>query len=244
MLAYGGKILYIDLSSEQVWTHTLSTDLITRFLGGRGINAKLLWDLVKPETHPFSPDNRLIFGTGVLTCTTAPASGRMTVTCKSPATHLYLKSSGGGHVGAELKFAGYDHLVIQGKAKTPTVVVIENNDVSFINASEMWGSHIRKTNLIIKQKLKNPEFKIACIGPAGENLIPFASIMLSVYHAFGRGGAGAVMGSKQLKAIAIRGTGDIVVSKPQQFMDVAQRLREAFLNDTQGKKYFLFGLVS
>ncbi len=241
MLAYSGKILYIDLSSEQVWTHTLSTDLITRFLGGRGINAKLLWDLVTPETHPFSPDNRLIFGTGVLTCTTAPASGRMTVTCKSPATHLYLKSSGGGHVGAEMKFAGYDHLVIQGKAKTPTVVVIDDNKVSFMNASEIWGSHIRKTNNIIKQKLNDPGFKIACIGPAGENLIPFASIMLSVYHAFGRGGAGAVMGSKQLKAIAIRGTGDIIVKKPQQFVDVAQRLREAFLNDTQGKKYFLFG---
>jgi len=140
-----------------------------------------------------------------------------------------------------MKFAGYDHLVIQGKAKTPTVVVIADNNVSFMNASEIWGSHIRKTNNIIKQKLNDPGFKIACIGPAGENLIPFASIMLSVYHAFGRGGAGAVMGSKQLKAIAIRGTGDIIVKKPQQFVDVAQRLREAFLNDTQGKKYFLFG---
>ncbi len=241
MFAYGGKILYIDLSSEQVRTRTLSADLITRFLGGRGINAKLLWDLVKPGIDPLSSENRLIFGTGVLTCTTAPASGRLTVTCKSPATNLYLKSSGGGHVGAELKFAGYDHLVIQGIAKKPTILVIKDDNVSFLNAVDVWGSHIRKTNHMIKHKLTDPDIKIACIGPAGENLVPFASIMLSVYHALGRGGAGAVMGSKQLKAIAVKGTGDIAVSEPQKFMKVAQRLREAFLHDTQGKKYFLFG---
>jgi aldehyde:ferredoxin oxidoreductase len=140
-----------------------------------------------------------------------------------------------------MKFAGYDHLVIQGTAKVPTVLVINDDDVSFLNASDIWGSHIKKTNHMIKHKLGDPDLKIACIGPAGEKLVPFASIMLSVYHALGRGGAGAVMGSKQLKAIAIKGTGDIVVSDPQHFLDFAQRLREAFLNDTQGKKYFLFG---
>jgi len=241
MFAYAGTILHVDLTKRKVWKTPLSDDLRTRFLGGRGVNAKLLWDFVRPGIDPLSPENVLIFGAGALTCTTAPSSGRTTVTCKSPATGLYLKGSGGGHFGAELKFAGYDHLVVHGAAETPVSIVIQDDRVEIVDASDLWGLRVRETNAAVKKDLGDLGVKMACIGPAGENCVPFASILLSVYHAVARGGVGAVMGSKKLKAIAVKGTGAITVSDPAAFTAVAQRLREAFLWDMQGRKYFLFG---
>ena len=183
----------------------------------------------------------LIFGTGILTCTTAPASGRCTLTCKSPATNLYLKTNFGGAWGAELKFAGYDHLIVHGSARKPTSIVIRDQDVELADASDLWGRDVRQTNEEMKRELRSDDVKVACIGPAGENLVKFASIMFSVYHAAGRGGAGAVMGSKRLKAIAVKGTGSITVHDPDGFNQKAQALRDAFLNDFQGQKYFLYG---
>lgn len=241
MFAHAGTILHVDLTTENVWTTPLSEDLRERFIGGRGVNAHLLWELVRPGIDPLSPENVLIFGTGALTCTTAPSSGRTTVTCKSPATHLYLKCSGGGHFGSELKFAGYDHLVLHGAATRPVTLLIRDDDVQVIDATGLWGLSVRETNAAIKRDLGDPGVRVACIGPAGEHGVPFAAIMLSVYHAAARGGVGAVMGSKRLKAIAVKGTGAIAVSDPTRFTEVAQRLRDAFLWDMQGRKYFLFG---
>jgi aldehyde:ferredoxin oxidoreductase len=241
LFSYAGKILHVDLTKKKIWEKPLTVDLASRFIGGRGVNAKLLWDLVEPGIDPLSPDNVLVFGAGALTCTTAPSSGRTTVTCKSPETDLYLKGSGGGHVGAELKFAGYDHLVIHGSSERPVSLVIRDDDVQVVDASDLWGKSVRETDEAVKKGLGDLGIEVACIGPAGENCIPFATIMLSVYHPAGRGGAGAVMGSKKLKAIAVRGKGEIAVSNPEEFTEVAQRLRDAFLRDMQGKKYFLFG---
>jgi aldehyde:ferredoxin oxidoreductase len=241
MFAHAGTILHVDLTAKKVWRTPLPEDLRGRFIGGRGVNAKLLWDLVRPGIDPLSPENVLIFGAGALTCTTAPSSGRTTVTCKSPATHLYLKCSGGGHFGSELKFAGYDHLVLHGAAARPAALLIVDDDVQVVDASDLWGMSVRETNAAMKQELGDPGIRVACIGSAGEHGVPFAAIMLSVYHAAARGGVGAVMGSKKLKAIAVKGTGAIAVSDPARFTEVAQRLRDAFLWDMQGRKYFLFG---
>ncbi len=241
MFAHAGMILHVDLTTKNVWTTPLPDDLRERYIGGRGVNAHLLWELVRPGIDPLSPENVLIFGTGALTCTTAPSSGRTTVTCKSPATRLYLKCSGGGHFGSELKFAGYDHLVLHGAAAQPTTLLIRDDDVQVIDATSLWGLSVRETNAAIKRDLSDPGIRVACIGPAGEHCVPFAAIMLSVYHAAARGGVGAVMGAKRLKAIAVKGTGAIAVSDPTQFTEVAQRLRDAFLWDMQGRKYFLFG---
>lgn len=242
MDAWAGKILNVDLSEERVWKEDLPRDLTDRFLGGRGINAKLLWDLLpEPGIDPLSPRNVLVFGTGTLTCTTAPTSGRCTVTCKSPATNLYLKTNFGGAWGAELKFAGYDHLIIRGAARRPTSIVIRDQSVELIDAGDLWGRDVRQTNEEIKKRLRSHDVKVACIGPAGENLVKFASIMFSVYHAAGRGGAGTVMGSKRLKAIAVKGTGGVTVHDPDGFSQKALALRDAFLRDYQGQKYFLYG---
>ncbi|MFQ6075287.1 MAG: aldehyde ferredoxin oxidoreductase family protein [Candidatus Bathyarchaeia archaeon] len=242
VFAYAGQILHVDLSDGRIWKEALPQELIMRFIGGRGINAKLLWDLVRePGIDPLSPENVLIFGTGALTCTTAPSSGRTTITCKGPATNLYLKTNMGGHWGAELKFAGYDHLVIHGASEEPVYLSIEDGDVRLRDASHIWGRDVRDATEAIKEELGDEDVKVALIGPAGENLVNFASIMNSVYHAAGRGGAGAVMGSKGLKAIAVRGTGEITVKEPERFNEIALRLRRAFLSDYQGQKYHLYG---
>jgi len=240
MSPWAGTILHVDLPSGKVWKDLLHDDLKMRFIGGRGVNAKLLWDLIKPRIDPLSPENVLIFGTGALTCTTAPASGRATVTCKSPQTNLYLKSSVGGAFGAELKFAGYDHLVVHGRADEPTLLNIEDSKVALLDANHIWGKGVRVTNEVLRRKLGS-EVKVAAIGPAGENMVKFAAIMASVYHAAARGGTGAVMGSKKLKAIAVRGTGSIRIHDPEGFWKKALALRKAFLDDYWGQKYFLYG---
>lgn len=242
MFAWVGKILHIDLSDQKIWEEPFPVELGKKFLGARGINAKLLWDMIKePGIDPLSTENPLIFGTGTLTGTSAPCSGRTTITCKGPATNLYLKTNMGGHWGAELKFAGYDHLVIHGSSEKPVYVLIKDDEVEIKDASHLWGLDVRKTTEKLKKDHYDLDLKVATIGPAGEHLILFASIMNSVYNAAGRGGAGAVMGSKKLKAIAVRGTGDVAVKEPKKFNEVALRVRRAFYFDPFGLKYFMWG---
>lgn len=171
MCAWAEKILYVNLTNKKVWTRPLPKDWCAKFIGGRGINARLLWDLLKPGVDPLSPENVLIFGAGTLTGTSAPSSGRTTVTCKGVITNLYLKTSMGGHWGAELKFAGYDHLVILGGAKKPVYIWINDENVEIRDASHVWGTDVRTTDETIKHELEDNDVKVACIGPAGENLV-------------------------------------------------------------------------
>jgi len=242
MYAFAGRILHVDLTTAKAWQEELPLELGRKFLGGRGINAKLLWDILKePGIDALSPQNPLIFGNGTLLGTSAPSSGRTTITCRSPATGLYLKTNMGGQWGAELKFAGYDHLVIHGAAAEPVYLLIEDNDVEIKDASDLWGLDVRKTTEKLKKDHGDLELKVAAIGPAGENLVLFASIMNSVYHAAGRGGAGAVMGSKKLKAIAVRGTGELRIKEPKKFHEVALKARMAFYDDPFGLKYYMWG---
>jgi aldehyde:ferredoxin oxidoreductase len=242
VFSYAGKILHVDLTSRRLRKENLPEKLCKEFIGARGINVKLWWDLVKkPNIDPLSPENPLIFGTGPLTCTTAPSSGRLTVTCKSPITNLYVKTNGGGHWGAELKFAGYDYLVIHGESERPVYLFIDDDDVDLRDAAHLWGKDVRETNEILKRDLGDPEIKVACIGPGGENLVRFANILFSVYNSASRGGTGAVMGSKRLKAIATSGSGEITVKDPERFYEKALAMRKAFWNDRWGLKYWVFG---
>ncbi|RLI25250.1 aldehyde ferredoxin oxidoreductase [Candidatus Bathyarchaeota archaeon] len=250
MYGWCGKILYVDLSRSKVSEKPLSDELRARFIGGRGINAKLLWDIAKPGVEPFSPENPLIFGTGPLTGTIVPMTGRATVTTKSPATGLYVKSSMGGHFAGELKFAGYDHIVILGRAKNPTMLWIDDGDVELVDASHLWGKDVRETDMIVKKDLGDRDVKVASIGPAGERMVKFASIMNSVYNACARAGVGAVMGFKRLKAIAVRGTGSIKVKDPERLwglvFEIVERLKNrpftygtSELIDDLNEKYML-----
>jgi len=231
MFGIAGQMLWVDLTHGKVEKRPVERSLLQGYLGGRGVNAKLLWELTNKGLDPLSPENPLIFGTGTLGGTFAPSSGRMTITCKSPATHLYLKTNVGSHFAPELKFAGYDFIVILGRAPHPVYLWIDDEKVEIRDARHLWGLDTRATDRLIKEELGDDQIKVAMIGPAGENLVNFASVMVSIYRAAGRGGAGAVMGSKNLKAIAVRGTGDIRVADPDRFAEVALAARRALRED-------------
>jgi len=226
-----GRWLWVDLSAGRVEDKPLEPWLIKGYLGGRGINARMLWDLTEPGIDPLGPENPLIFGTGSLGGTCAPNSGRMTVTCKSPATNLYLKTNVGSHLVPDLKYAGFDGITVLGKSDHPVYLWIDDGRVEIRDAGRLWGLDTRETDRLLKEEIGDDQIKTLMIGPAGENLVKFASVMVSIYRAAGRGGAGAVMGSKNLKAIAVRGTGDVTIAQPERFMEVALSARRAIRED-------------
>lgn len=242
MYSWAGTILHVDLTSGRIWKQSLPEELGSKFLGARGINARLLWDCIKePGIDPLSPENPLIFGTGPLTGTLAPGSGRTTVTCKGVLTNLYNKTNMGGQWGAELKFAGYDHIVFYGASKKPVYVWINDENVEIKDAGYLWGKDTRETDKALKSDLGDTDVKIACIGPAGENIVKFAAVINGVYHAAARGGAGAVMGSKKLKAIAVRGTGDITIKYTEKFWELALQVREELSKFREALGYYEYG---
>jgi aldehyde:ferredoxin oxidoreductase len=239
--AFAGKILHVNLTTGEIVPKPLDEKKVLKYLGARGFNARLLWEIVPPGVDPLGPENVLIFGTGTLTGTSAPTSGRTTVTCKGPATGLYLKTSVGGHWGAELKFAGYDYLVIEGRAAKPVYLLIQDGSVKIRDAADLWGKDVRETTQSIEHALGDPDVQVACIGPAGENRVLFASIMMNYYNAAARGGVGAVMGSKNLKAVAVRGHGKIRVARPREFRRAVMEAIEASYQDFSAKTSYLYG---
>lgn len=236
-----GDILHVDLTERKVWREHISKDRSLKFLGGRGINADILWKSIKPGTDPLGPDNVIIFGTGLLTGTPAPSSGRTTVTCLSPATNFYLKTNGGGQWGGELKFAGYSHVVVHGKADKPVYIWIDDDQVEIRDASKYWGMDVRTLDINMKKDIGDEEIQIASIGQAGENLVRFAAVMFSIYNAAGRGGAGAVMGSKNLKAIAVRGSGCISAANPKLYHQRVYEAKESLKSDSGYEGMGLYG---
>jgi aldehyde:ferredoxin oxidoreductase len=203
-------------------------------MGGKGVGAKILFDRLPVRCDPLAADNILVFATGPLTGTLAPSSGRFEVCTKSPATGLWLDSNCGGYFGPELKFAGYDMVIIRGKAPTPILLIIEDNKFELKPAHDLWGVDAITTHRQIKETFGR-DYKVACIGQAGEKGVLFAGI-ISEYRALGRGGAGAVMGSNNLKAIAVRGTGSIPVNDPAVFMKTCREAYNELANspDTGG----------
>lgn len=222
-----GKILKIDLTTGKS-TIIPTMDYAERFIGGRGINAKLHYDEVPSHVGAFDPENRLTIMTGPLTGTIAPTSGRVEVAGKSPQTYpneSYTVSSFGGWWGPELKYAGFDGLVIYGKAPKPVYLYIRDGKVEIRDAAYLWGKDIFATQEILWKELgdgRKPQ--ILAIGPAGENMIRFAIMMHGSSSASGQGGFGGVCGSKNLKAIVVRGTGYVEVAKPRELMDVSYEM--------------------
>ena len=239
--AIAGKILHVDLSERKSWVEPVPEVWIDRFIGSRGVNAKILWDALKPGIDPLGPGNVLIFGTGTLTGTFAPTSGRTTITCKSPTTHLYLKTNVGGHWGTELKFAGFDYLVIHGKAASPTYLWIHDGEVEIRDAQHLWGEDVRKTTEALRKEVGDDEAQVAAIGQGGENLVRFAAVMVSIYNAAARGGAGAVMGSKRLKAVVVRGHGGVRVADPKGFYRSCHIAIKNSYEDATAKFAHLYG---
>lgn len=207
---YIGKILRVNLTNGTIATEALREDWARDFVGGVGYSARLLYEELKPGTDPLGPDNKLSFMTGPVNGTMIPAASRCSVCSKSPYTGSFFHSIFGGYFGPELKFAGYDGLVIEGKAERPVYLWIDDDRVELRDAAHLWGKDTLSAQSILREQIGDDQIHIATIGKAGEDLIPFAMIMLDM-RAAGRGGMGAVMGSKNLKAIAVRGTGSVSV---------------------------------
>lgn len=208
---YSGKVLRVNLTEQNSTVEDLPQKTAKDFIGGAGFGIKYLFDEVKGGTDALGPENKLIFASGPFSGTSIPCASRMAVTAKSPLTGAVGMALTGGHFPVELKFAGYDALIIEGKAETPTYVWIKDGEVKFRSAKKLWGMKTTDTQQIIKNELHDQNIRIACIGPAGENQIKIACI-INEWRAAGRKGLGAVMGSKNLKAIAIRGTGEVAVA--------------------------------
>ncbi|UCC33250.1 MAG: aldehyde ferredoxin oxidoreductase family protein, partial [Candidatus Bathyarchaeota archaeon] len=221
---YVGKILRVDLSHKKTSSEDLNTQWARMFIGGKGLGAKYLFEELKPNTDPLSPENVMIIMTGPLTGTTAPCASRYAVLTKSPLTGAFLDCYVGGYLGAELKFAGFDAAIITGKAKKPTYLWIADGTAEFKDAKDLAGLDIHETEKRIKEDLEDKEVKVAAIGPAGENLVKMACITMDLYRHAGRGGAGAVMGSKNLKAVAVRGHQGVSVPKIEDFIALSKEI--------------------
>ncbi len=211
MKGFNGKILRVNLSKMTVNVDPLNEREAHKYVGGRGLGSKILMDEVDPTVDALSPDNKLIFATGPLTGTNTPTGGRYMVITKSPLTGAIASSNSGGFWGAELKMAGYDIIVFEGKAKTPVYLNIADDKAELKDASHLWGKMVSETTHIL-EKEHGEKVKVAAIGPAGEGLSMIAAIINDVGRAAGRSGVGAVMGSKNLKAIVVRGTQKVKIS--------------------------------
>ncbi len=233
---YTGKLLRIDLGKRQHSVENIPVDVAKKYIGGKGISAYLLYNELPANCDPLGPENMLVFANGPLTGTLAPASSRVTVSTKSPLTGGWLDSNCGGFWGPELKYAGYDVLVVSGSADEATVLVIEDETVRFEPAAAFSGYDCPATEKALKEKY-GADYRIACIGPAGENRLPLAAI-IAEGRAFGRGGSGAVMGSKNLKAIVVRGRGSVGIARYEEFLTANnEAMNELTINpDTGGSR--------
>ena len=227
-----GKILRVDLTERKSSVEPTQT-YAERFIGGIGIGLKIFWDEVSPDVGSLDPENRLIFAPGPLTGTLAPASGRFELISKSPRSYpeeTVTRSGMGGSWGPELKFAGYDALVIQGRSKDWVNLWICDDRVEIKSAKEYVGEDSFSTQIRLRKEL-DPSAKILCIGPAGENLSRLAVILADSSFVSGRSGFGAVMGSKNLKAIAVRGTKPLKIFDPNNLIEVSKRVRYLSANN-------------
>ena len=224
MYGYVGKILRIDLTQKTYNLQSLNEEEAIKYVGGRGLGTKIMYDEVDPLINAFDPANKVIIATGPITGTPTPAGGRYMVITKSPLTGTIASSNSGGYWGAELKFAGYDALILEGKSENPVYLVIEDEKIEFRDASHLWGkTTIETTSSLLKE---TPEkSKVMCIGPAGENLSRIAGVMNDIDRTAGRSGVGAVVGSKNLKAIVVKGSSRPLVAKKDELRSATKKGR-------------------
>ncbi|MBI4334529.1 MAG: aldehyde ferredoxin oxidoreductase family protein [Chloroflexi bacterium] len=227
MFGWAGSILEVNLTSGKIFKRRLEPEFARKWLGGEGFGAKVLWDEVGPEVEDgLDPRNVLIYAAGPLTGTMAPSSGRFEIITKSPLTGIFGDSNAGGFFAPELKSAGYDMLIIRGRAEKPVWLWIENGRVEVRDASRLWGKTVSETDAAIKQELGDRDIQVSCIGPAGENLVRFAILVNNLVRAPGWTGCGAVAGSKNLKAVAVRGTKGVNIARPDEFENACREARK------------------
>lgn len=225
-MGWHGKVLRVDLGAMTAKEEPLNMEWAERYLGQRGLASKYLFEEMDPKVDPLSPENMMIFATGPLTGTMASTGGRWSVITKGALTNAIACSNSGGYFGGELKLAGWDMVIFTGKAPHPVYLMIRDDDVQILDARDfIWGETVWETEQRITKRHQDPMIRIASIGKAGENLVRYACVMNDKDRAAGRSGVGAVMGSKNLKAVAVRGTVGVKVHDPDGFMKIVREMR-------------------
>lgn len=224
MNLYRGNIIRVDLTQGKITVEETRKDWIDQYIGGMGLAFRYLFDEIDPKLDPLSPDNTMIFMTGPLAGTLAPLTCRTTLVSKSPKSGTVFQSNVGGAIAAEIKYAGYDGMIITGKASKPVYLSIKDDRIEIKDAGNLWGKGIYATEKELVELEKDSEIKTFSIGPAGENLVPMACIGSEAYRQLARDGTGALMGSKNLKAIAIRGTGGVHVADIKGFLNYVREI--------------------
>lgn len=233
MFGWTGTILRVNLTTRKITKEPTDLNDARLFIGARGLATKLLMDEVDPRVDPLSPENKLIFAPGPLSGTMAPSMGRYDVVTKGPLNGTVAASNSGGSFGSEVKFAGYDMIVFEGASETPVYLWIRDDQVELRDASGVWGKNVFDTTDLLRAET-DEEAKVACIGPAGEKLVLFASIMNEMHRAAGRSGVGAVMGSKKLKAVVVVGTNSLEVANPEAFEKAVMVARKKIMEHPVG----------
>jgi len=226
---YGGHILRADLTSGQICREKTDPQFMLEVIGGRGLNSTRLYQELKRDIDPLSPGNLLLIGVGPLTGTLLPASAFMTISGKSPLTGILGDSAAGGHFGAEIKLAGYDQIVMTGHSPKPCYLLIADDHVEIRDASHLWGLDIWQTTAAIRKDLNDNAIQVAAIGPAGENLVKYATVACNNSRMCGRTGMGCLFGSKHLKAVAVRGRGRLTLADPPGFLKLCQEMDQRIM---------------
>lgn len=241
MKGYTGKIGVVDLTLNRSTIIDTDESLIKNYLGGRGFVTKFLYDLIPEGADPLGPDNVLVFAAGPLNGTLSPTGGRWMVGAKSPATGILVSGNGGGLWGAEIKWAGFDAVVIKGRAKEPSYLMVGDDKIEILPARDLWGKDTWETEEMIQARHGDPQIRVMSIGIAGENLVPMASVFSEKVHHGGRGGTGAVMGSKNLKAVAVRGTGSVKIADPKSLIAETKKINDIIKTESQYPIYTKYG---
>lgn len=244
------KLGIVDLTTGKIEIKAIPVKIRQQYVGGRGLDSYLLYNYVKPGCDALSPDNAVVISGGLLCGMLASATSRFHVAGKSPLTNYFGSCNGGGFFTPELSYAGFNHLLFLGKAPKPVYVFVHNGQIEIKDAKNIWGLNVHQTQQAIRDELGDRDIKAVCIGVGGENLVRFANVMSGVKNSGGRTGMGAVMGSKNLKAVAARGTMDLKIAHPQEALDYNKhfisQITSAKVNETQGRlgTPFLFGATN
>jgi len=226
------RLLVVDLTHGEIRERAIDPDYTRDFIGGSGLGVRLLWDLLDPHGDPLDPVSPLLWITGPLTGSNGPTNGRFTICARSPQTGLWGESNIGGFVGPELRYAGYDGVLITGRANKPVYLWVHNSQAELRDASHLWEkADTFETQRIVKSEIGESQARVACIGLAGEHGVPYASIMADHGRSAGRVGMGAVMGSKNLKALAVRGVGKLALARDEEYKRLRVEANKALMEE-------------
>lgn len=232
---FAGKILYVNLSTGGITSKRLDSELAKKFIGGMGINSWLIYNLIKPEIEPLSPDNALVFGSGPLVGTLAPTAARVFADSRSPSSGFLSQSCAGHSASIMIKYAGYDHLIVAGRAKKPVYLKISDDEVQICDAEYLWGRDTWETTDLLRKELSG--YWIDCIGPAAENLVKYSIILCEKRSSYNKTGPGTIMASKNLKAIAAHGTKEVRVADPKKLVKLSKEITRRIVLDPEIEIY-------